>query len=117
MQTETSNPPTGTRAPITGIILLSAGAVSLLLWLIYIHHAPPQFAQSLLVLPALNAVLNSFCVIALIAGFLFIRRKQIARQRASMITAFVFSILFLISYVTNHALHGDKFQHLQWWRS
>ncbi|MEO6965097.1 MAG: DUF420 domain-containing protein [Acidobacteriaceae bacterium] len=92
---------------MTGIILVSAAAISVLLWLIYVHHAPPQFAQSLLFLPALNAVLNSLCVIALIAGFLFIRSRQIARHRASMIAAFLFSVLFIVSYVTNHALHGD----------
>jgi putative membrane protein len=107
VQTSTSNSPTSTRLPITGIVLLSAAAVSLLFWLIYVHHAPPQYAQSLMFLPALNAVLNSLCVIALLVGFYFIRHRQIARHRASMMTAFAFSVLFLVSYVTNHALHGD----------
>jgi putative membrane protein len=107
MQTASSVPPADTRVPIAGIVLLSAAAVSLLLWLIYVHHAPPQYAQSLLFLPTLNAVLNSLSVIALVAGFVFIRRKQITRHRASMMTAFAFSVLFLVSYVTNHFLHGD----------
>lgn len=107
MPTPTSNPSVSTRLPIVGIVLLSAAAVSLLLWLIYVHHAPPQYAQSLMFLPALNAVLNSLCVIALLAGFYFIRHHQIARHRTSMMTAFAFSVLFLVSYVTNHAIHGD----------
>ena len=56
MQTSPSNPAISTRVPIAGIVLLSAAAVSLLLWLIYVHHAPPQYAQSLMFLPALNAI-------------------------------------------------------------
>lgn len=107
MQTSPSNTAISTRVPIVGIVLLSAAAVSLLLWLIYVHHAPPQYAQSLMFLPALNALLNSLCVIALLTGLYFIRHRQIARHRTSMMTAFAFSALFLVSYVTNHALHGD----------
>ncbi len=107
MQTTTPNSPVSTRVPIAGIVLLSAAAVSLLLWLIYVHRAPPQYAQSLMFLPALNAVLNSLSAIALLVGFYFIRHRQIARHRTSMMTAFAFSALFLVSYVANHALHGD----------
>ena len=107
MQTSPSNTSVSTRVPITGIVLLSAAAVSLLFWLIYVHHAPPQYAQSLMFLPALNAVLNSLSAIALLFGLYFIRHRQIARHRTSMMTAFAFSALFLVSYVTNHALHGD----------
>ncbi|MGC1920915.1 MAG: DUF420 domain-containing protein, partial [Acidobacteriaceae bacterium] len=91
MQTSPSNTSISTRLPITGIVLLSAAAVSLLLWLIYVHHAPPQYAQSLMFLPALNAILNSLCVIALLTGLYFIRHRQIARHRTSMMTAFAFS--------------------------
>jgi putative membrane protein len=107
MQTVTSNPLSSTRAPIVGIVLLSAAAVLFLLWLIYIHQAPQEFATRLLFLPALIAIFNGLSAIALVTGFVFIHRKQISRHRASMITAFVFSCLFLASYLTNHALHGD----------
>jgi putative membrane protein len=101
-----SNTP-GTRAPIAGIVLLSAAAVLFLLWLIYVHPPPPQFSGRLLFLPMLNALLNGLSAIALVTGFVFIRRLEISRHRAAMITAFIFSSLFLVSYVTNHALHGD----------
>ncbi len=96
-----------TRAPIAGILIVSAAAVLFLLWLLYVHHAPPQFAARLLFLPALNALLNGLSAIALVIGLVFIRRRQISRHRASMITAFIFSSLFLVSYITNHTLHGD----------
>lgn len=96
-----------TRRPIAGMVLLSAAAVLFLLWLIYVHPAPQQFAGRLLFLPALNALLNALSAIALMTGFVFIRRGQVSRHRASMMTAFVFSSLFLVSYIANHALHGD----------
>ena len=52
-------------------------------------------------------MLNGLAAIALTAGYIFIRRRELARHRASMITAFAFSSLFLLSYIANHAIHGD----------
>lgn len=97
----------GTRVPIATILVVSGAAVLFLLWLLYVHHAPQEFASRLLFLPALNALLNGLSAIAQLTGFYFIQRRQIRQHRASMITAFVFSALFLVSYITNHALHGD----------
>jgi len=108
MKLETSNPTVdSTRAPIATIIGVSAAAVLFLLWLLYVHHAPQAFASRLLFLPALNALLNGLSAIALLIGFYFIRHRQVRQHRASMMTAFVFSSLFLVSYIANHALHGD----------
>lgn len=107
MQTAIPNPPTSTRAPIAALVLLSVAAILFLLWLIYIHHAPQQFATRLLFLPRLIALFNGLSAIALVTGFVFILRRQISRHRAAMITAFVFSCLFLVCYLINHALHGD----------
>lgn len=59
-------------------------------------------------LPALNATLNAIAGCFLLAGFYFIRRRQIARHRASMLSAFAMSTLFLISYVIYHANVGSK---------
>jgi putative membrane protein len=52
-------------------------------------------------------MLNGLAAICLIVGFFFITRRNIKAHRRSMMTAFVFSSLFLVSYVINHALHGD----------
>lgn len=92
---------------VIGILLLSAAATAFLLWLLYVHHAPAEFRGRLLFLPALNAVLNGLSAIALTTGFIFIRKREITRHRAAMLTAFVFSSIFLVSYITNHAIHGD----------
>ena len=59
-------------------------------------------------LPALNATLNGIAGLFLLSGYYFIRRRQIARHRASMIGAFATSTLFLISYVIYHANVGSK---------
>jgi putative membrane protein len=53
-------------------------------------------------LPALNAVLNGLSALFLTAGFLAIRARRIPVHRALMLSAFVTSTLFLISYVTYH---------------
>jgi putative membrane protein len=92
---------------VIGILLVSALATAFLLWLLYVHHAPAEFRSRLLFLPELNAVLNALSAISLTVGFIFIRRRQITRHRAAMMTAFVFSSIFLVSYIVNHAIHGD----------
>jgi putative membrane protein len=95
------------RTVVMAIVAISAGAIAFLLWLIYLHHAPEQFATRWNFLPTLNAVLNGLAAVALVVGYLFIRQRKVRQHRASMLTAFVFSSLFLVSYIVNHALHGD----------
>lgn len=94
-------------APVAGIIGISVVATLFLFWLIYVHPAADAAGAHYTFLPNLNALLNGLAAIALLAGFYFIRTKRIAAHRASMMTAFVFSTLFLVCYVANHALHGD----------
>ena len=102
------------RTPISIVvaILVISGVASLFLcWLVYYHAPADVTGTHLRFLPALNAVLNSLSSIALVTGFCFIRAKRISEHRAAMFTAFVFSTLFLVTYITNHALHGDmRFQ-------
>jgi len=58
-------------------------------------------------LPHLNASLNLLSFIFLMAGYRFIRRKEIAAHRACMISACVTSLLFFASYITYHAQVGS----------
>ena len=95
------------RGAIAGIIAVSVAASAFLFWLLYFRKAPPQFAQSLTFLPALNAVLNGLSAASLTVGFVFILRRQVIAHQRSMTAAFVFSTLFLLSYILHHALHGD----------
>ena len=98
---------TSQRAAIRSIRAISAVAISFLLWLLYLHKAPPQFSRQYVFLPELNAILNGLSAIALCSGVYFIKRKDREAHRTSMMLAFLFSSLFLVSYIANHALHGD----------
>lgn len=95
-------------AVIAGIVGVSAAASAFLAWLVYFHAPSDVAGTHLTFLPALNAVLNTACTIALICGLAFIRWHEITAHRNSMFTAFLFSSLFLVTYITNHALHGDQ---------
>jgi len=55
----------------------------------------------------LTALLNGLCALALCVGLYFIKHHNREAHRTSMLLAFVFSSAFLLSYVVNHALHGD----------
>jgi hypothetical protein len=96
---------------VAAIIALSAVASLFLCWLVYFHAPADVTGTHLLFLPSLNALLNALSAIALGVGFWFIRAHRVSGHRAAMFTAFVFSCLFLVTYITNHALHGDmRFQ-------
>ena len=62
---------------------------------------------SLTDLPQLNAVLNSIAAVFLVAGFVFIRRKNITAHMRMMWSAFTVSALFLISYLIFHYHAGS----------
>ncbi len=68
-------------------------------------------------LPAVNASLNALSGVFLLVGYRNIRRGNIRVHRACMLTAFVFSTLFLVSYLVYHAHVGSKpFPHQGWIR-
>jgi putative membrane protein len=98
---------TSTRPAVGAIVVVSGLAVSFLLWLLYVHHAPADFAGRWMFLPAFNALLNGLCAIALCVGLYFIKHRQREAHRASMLVALALSSVFLVSYIVNHALHGD----------
>jgi putative membrane protein len=58
-------------------------------------------------LPSVNAVLNSLSAILLVAGFFFIKSRNIKAHRACMLAAFASSIFFLISYLVYHYQVGS----------
>ena len=66
-------------------------------------------------LPALNATLNAMAATLLVIGHRFIRRGEILRHRACMLSAFVVSSAFLVSYVVYHLEAGSvRFTHPGW---
>ena len=63
----------------------------------------------LAVFPHVNAFLNATSGLCLIAGLYFILTKQIARHRIAMLSACTVSALFLVSYLSHHALRTYYF--------
>jgi len=118
--TRTTLPAAEARTPATviaAIIVVSALASALICWLVYFHAPTDVAGTQLRSLPLVNAVLNALSTIALLAGYRFIRAREIAKHRAAMFTAFFFSSIFLVSYLVNFTLHGEtKFDRLSaWW--
>jgi putative membrane protein len=110
MSTLSSRKPLTLRTPlhvVSAIVAISLAASLFLVWLVYFHQPIDVGNTHLTFLPALNAVLNSLCTIALIVGYRYVRRGALIEHRNAMFGAFFFSSLFLASYITNHALHGD----------
>jgi uncharacterized membrane protein YozB (DUF420 family) len=58
-------------------------------------------------LATLNAFLNALSLVFLLAGFYFIRKKEIAKHKLCMLTAFGISAAFLVSYLVHHARVGS----------
>jgi putative membrane protein len=102
---------------IFAIIGLSAAASALICWLVYFHTPTDVTGTQLRWLPLVNALLNGLATIALVTGFEEIRKRRILQHRASMSFAFIFSSIFLVSYVVNFTLHGEThFNRLNpWW--
>jgi putative membrane protein len=94
------------RKPLPAIATLSAAIASFLIWLIYFKGkvAAPDWVASL---PAANASFNSLSALCLVTGYVNIRRGNRAVHKRFMLTATVFSALFLVSYITYHFFHGD----------
>jgi len=51
-------------------------------------------------LPTVNAILNGTSALLLVTGYLLIRRHRVTAHKACMVTAFVTSSVFLMSYLT-----------------
>ena len=92
--------------PVIGVVSLGVVLVVGLLLLGRGEFAGGRLDVS--ALPALNAFLNGLSAVFLSAGYVFIRRKKKAAHRFSMLTAFLVSTLFLISYLVYHYHAGSR---------
>ncbi len=104
------------RRPLPVILVLSVFILAALIWLIYFKGrvASPAWVGYL---PAANAVFNSLSALCLLLGYVNIRRGNRLVHMRFMVSATVFSALFLVSYITYHYFHGDtKFPGYGWIR-
>lgn len=94
--------------PAVAVLGVSAVACLGLLALVYAGGGEPGTGPDWVAdLPLLNAGLNAASALAIVTGFRAVRRGDLAAHRRAMLTAFGLSAVFLVSYVTYHALAGD----------
>lgn len=86
------------------IITISLLVPALVVVLFYVSPPDIDLGIDLKFFPKFHAVLNSIATILLLAGLYFIKNKQIGKHKAMMLSAFVVSTVFLLSYVTYHTL-------------
>lgn len=118
MQTSvaTDNSPELAKKPLPAIVVLSVAIAAFLFWLIYFKGkiAAPEWVGYL---PSANAAFNSLSALCLVLGYMNIRRGNRLVHMRFMLSATVFSSLFLLSYITYHYFHGDtKFPGQGWIR-
>lgn len=78
-------------------------------------------------LPTLNALLNSLATLLLVCGFVLIKRGNRKAHGYVMLSAFIVSAVFLVSYLTHKAIYPDiriasrfpnlpeVWKHIYWW--
>lgn len=67
------------------------------------------------IFPSIDATLNGITAVLLAIGHSFIKRGQVLKHRATMITAFITSCLFLACYLYYHAHVGSVHFRGQGW--
>ncbi len=61
-----------------------------------------------LYLPHVNATLNAIAVLLLVIGYVLIKQGKVSAHKRTMLTCFGVSTLFLVCYLTYHAMIGGS---------
>tara|TARA_R100001143_G_scaffold63545_1_gene71610 strand:+ start:15753 stop:16322 length:570 start_codon:yes stop_codon:yes gene_type:complete len=91
---------------IVWILIVSSIAFLFLIYLLYFKSTGDSAGDWVTELPALNAFLNSISTILILSGFVAIKQKKYIRHMKLMLTAFITSSLFLVSYLIYHNFVG-----------
>jgi putative membrane protein len=89
---------------VNGVV--SVLALSLLTYLLLIRRGAGD-PGALSFMPAVNASFNAAAAVLLVLAVRAIKRKEVARHQALMLSAFASSSLFLVGYLAYHYVHGD----------
>lgn len=95
------------RPIVARILALSGAAFLFLLWILFFRAAPDPNPEALSFLPPLNALLNGLAATCILSGFVAIKRGNRELHMKLMISAVCLSVVFLISYITYHTIHGN----------
>ena len=96
------------RVVLSLIGVVSAGALAVVGVLLLGRSPGGAAGVDVTALPAVNAALNGISAALLTAGFVFIRRGNVAAHRACMLGAFGVSLLFLVCYLVYHYHAGSR---------
>tara|TARA_B110000046_G_scaffold49092_1_gene54618 strand:- start:8798 stop:9322 length:525 start_codon:yes stop_codon:yes gene_type:complete len=89
---------------IKKLITILSIVVPVLVAILYLLPKNFTVGEEVYYLPMLNAFLNGTTSLLLVAGFIAIKNGKKEKHKLIMLSALVLSILFLLSYVTYHAL-------------
>ena len=95
------------RNALSVILGVSVAAILFLVWLIYFKAPAASEVTWVSNLSAVNAALNTLSTVFLLLGFREIRARNFAKHMRFMISAFITSALFLVSYILYHHFVGD----------
>jgi putative membrane protein len=95
------------RGPLYVVVAVSAAAIAFLFWLIYFKPGTAGEASWTWILPPLNAALNAASALCLGLGVAAVRGGNRELHKKLLLAAFVFSSLFLVSYIAYYAFHGN----------
>lgn len=92
---------------IAAILAVSAVAFLFLIYLIYFSESAGASESWVQKLPALNAFLNSLSTVFILSGYVAIKKRKYKMHMKFMLTAFITSVFFLMSYLVYHHYAGD----------
>ena len=95
------------RNALSIILGVSIAAILFLVWLIYFKAPATAEISWVSNLSSLNAALNSLSTVFLLLGLREIKARNFAKHMRFMISAFITSALFLVSYIVYHHFVGD----------
>jgi putative membrane protein len=98
---------TKVRIIIALLTLVVFGAVSAAIFLIPSNPTYAGNAGHSMLLPTINAALNGLSGVLLVLGYFFIKRQDIRAHKSCMLSAFIVSALFLVTYLMHHAQAGS----------
>ena len=103
------------RSVLSLIVLISLCVIAFLLWILYVKEPLVEFDDRFLFLPALNALLNALSATCVILGVRAIRRRRPRVHMRFVLSGCFFTVVFLISYIFHHVLHGNTPFLGIWW--
>ena len=89
---------------VNGVV--SVLALALLAYLLLIRQGSGD-RTALAFMPAVNATFNGAAAVLLVLAVMAIKKKEVARHQALMLSAFASSTFFLVGYLAYHYVHGD----------